>query len=124
MRTILNVAFAGLLAFGAASAFAEEAELKTVATVHQDKAALAGKVIRVQGKVVKVNNGIMGRNFVHVRDGSGDANSNNLIATSKQTAAVGDQVMVSGVVVVDRDFGSGYNYPLLLEEATIAPALK
>jgi len=124
MRTIFTIAFAGLIGLGAVSAFAEEADLKTVATVHQDKATLAGKTVRVQGKVVKVNNGIMGRNFVHVRDGSGDANSNNLIATSKQTAAVGDQVTVSGVVVIDRDFGSGYNYPLLIEDATIVPGLK
>jgi hypothetical protein len=73
--------------------------------------------------VVKVNNGIMGRNFVHVQDGSGDAakGTNNLIVTSKQTANVGDQVAVSGVVVVNRDFGSGYSYPLLIEDASITP---
>ena len=62
----------------------------------------------------------MGKNFVHVQDGTGDATSNNLIATSKQTANVGDQVTISGVVVVDRDFGGGYSYPLLIEEASIA----
>jgi hypothetical protein len=124
MRTIFNMAFAGLIGLGAISAFAEEAGLKTVATVYQDKTVLAGKTVRVQGKVVKVNNGIMGRNFVHVRDGSGDADSNNLIVTSKQTAAVGDQVTISGIVVIDRDFGSGYNYPLLIEEATIVTGLK
>jgi hypothetical protein len=61
----------------------------------------------------------MGRNFVHVQDGTGDANSNNLIVTSKQTANVGDQVTVSGKVVLNRDFGSGYLYPLLLEDTSI-----
>ena len=94
--------------------------MKTVAVVNQNKASLAGKTISAQGKVVKVNNGIMGKNFVHVQDGTGDATSNNLIATSKQTANVGDQVTISGVVVVDRDFGGGYSYPLLIEEASIA----
>ena len=61
------------------------------------------------------------RNFVHLQDGSGDAadGSNNLVVTSKQTARVGDQVSVSGVVVVDRDFGAGYGYPLLIEDSTI-----
>nr|MDP2191758.1 hypothetical protein [Rhodoferax sp.] len=94
--------------------------MKTVAVVNQNKATLAGKTISAQGKVVKVNNGIMGKNFVHVQDGTGDVNSNNLIVTSKQTANVGDQVTISGVVVVGRDFGSGYTYPLLIEEASIA----
>lgn len=122
---ILSIVFAGLIgtlglaSFGASAA---EANLKTVAALNQNKAALAGKTIRVKGKVVKVNNGIMGRNFVHVQDGTGDTNtnSNNLVVTSKQTANVGDQVTVSGVVVVNRDFGSGYSYPLLIEEASIA----
>jgi hypothetical protein len=88
--------------------------------VHQGSAALAGKQISVKGKVVKVNNGIMGRNFLHLQDGTGDAKTNDLMVTSKQTAAVGDQITITGVVVLNRDFGSGYAYPLIIEEATIA----
>lgn len=120
---ILSIAFAGLIAtLGLASfnASAAEVNLKTVAALNLNKATLAGQTISAHGKVVKVNNGIMGRNFVHVQDGTGDVNSNNLIVTSKQTAKVGDQVTISGVVVVNRDFGSGYSYPLLIEEASIA----
>ena len=121
---ILSIAFAGLIGIGGLASFgasAVEASLKTVAVLHQSKAALAGKTVRAQGKVVKVNNGIMGRNFIHVQDGTGDANSNNLIVTSKQTANVGDQVSVSGVVAVNRDFGGGYTYALLIEDASISP---
>ena len=108
----------GLVSFNAGAA---DATVKTVAAAYKDKAALAGKKITVEGKVVKVNNGIMGRNFVHVQDGTGDAkaSTNNLVVTSKQTAAVGDKVSITGVVVLDRDFGSGYSYPLLIEEATV-----
>lgn len=123
MRTV-SIAFTGLvgaLVLVSFSAFAAEANLKTIAALNQNKANLAGKTISAQGKVVKVNNGIMGRNFVHVQDGTGGANSNNLIVTSKQTANVGDQVTISGVVVLNRDFGSGYSYPLLIEEASITP---
>lgn len=120
---IRSIAFAGLFAalglasFGAAA----DAGLKTVEELNANREALAGQTIKVQGKVVKVNNGIMRRNFVHVQDGTGkaDAGTNNLIVTSKQTANVGDQVTVSGVVVLNRDFGGGYTYPLLIEEATI-----
>lgn len=122
---IQSIVFATLVAaFGFASTgnVAAQANLKTVADLNQNKAALAGQTISAQGKVVKVNNGIRGRNFVHVQDGTGDAGSNNLVVTSKQTANVGDKVTISGVVVVNRDFGAGYLYPLLIEEATITPS--
>ena len=73
---ILSIAFAGFIgilgpvSFTACSA---EGNMKTVAVVNQNKATLAGQTISTQGKVVKVNNGIMGKNFVHVQDGTGDA---------------------------------------------------
>lgn len=121
---IRSLAFAGLMAALSLASFsttAAEDNQKTIAALNQNKASLAGKTISAQGKVVKVNNGIMGRNFVHIQDGTGDATSNNLIVTSKQTANVGDQVSISGTVVVNRDFGSGYSYPLLIEEASITP---
>ena len=123
---VLSTVFAGLICtLGLVSFTACSAQdgLQTVAAVNQNKAALVGQTIKLQGKVVKVNNGIMGRNFVHVQDGTGDAakGTNNLIVTSKQTAAVGDQVTVSGVVVLNRDFGAGYSYPLLIEDASITP---
>ena len=116
---IFSVVVAALIGSLGLASFNAAAE--TVAALNQNKAGLAGKTISAQGKVVKVNNGIMGRNFVHVQDGTGDAakGTNNLVVTSKQTANVGDQVAVSGVVVVNRDFGSGYSYPLLIEEASI-----
>ena len=121
----LSIVLAGLIAslgLVSFSASAADANLKTVAAVYKDKVSLTGKTVSVQGKVVKVNNGIMGRNWVHVQDATGDAKSgnNNLVVTSKQTAKVGDEVTISGLVVLNRDFGSGYSYPLLIEEATIA----
>jgi hypothetical protein len=123
---IFSVAFAALFAtlgLASFSAAAADAKVETVAALNQNKAGLAGKTISAQGKVVKVNNGIMGRNFVHVQDGTGEAGkgTNNLIVTSKQTAAVGEQVTISGVVVLNRDFGAGYTYPLLIEDASITP---
>lgn len=115
----LSMLFAGLICAATFHASAAEADFKTVASVYQNSAALAGQSVRLQGKVVKVVSGIKKRNFVHIQDGTGDANSNDLIVISKQTATVGDQVTVSGVVVTNRDFGSGYFYPLLLEDSSI-----
>ncbi|MDP1606916.1 MAG: hypothetical protein Q8L93_09805 [Rhodocyclaceae bacterium] len=121
---ITSLVFAALIASAGTVAFnaqAAEPKAQTVAAIYQNKAALTGKTISAQGNVVKVNNNIMGRNFVHVQDGTGkaDAGNNNLIVTSKQTANVGDKVVVTGVVVQNRDFGSGYSYPLLVEDASI-----
>ena len=119
---VQSIAFAVLVCLSGLATFSTTIaaeKMKTVAEIYENKATLAGQTISVQGKVVKVVNGIMKRNFIHVQDGTGDADSNNLIVTSKQTANVGDQVTISGVVVLDRDFGSGYFYPLLLEDSSI-----
>lgn len=124
MRTIQAVAFAAVVGLYALSASAEEAKLKTVAAINQEKASLAGQQVRLQGKVVKVNNGIMGRNFLHIQDGTGDQNTKDVTVTSKQTANVGDKVSITGKVTLDKDFGSGYAYPLLVEEASITTVTK
>lgn len=119
---ILSIVFAGLvctLGLASFSAVAAEDNLKSVAAINENMASLGGQTVSAKGKVVKVNNGIMKRNFIHVQDGTGDANTNNLVVTSNQTAKVGDQVTISGVVVLNRDFGAGYSYPLLIEDARI-----
>jgi hypothetical protein len=120
MKPLSAVLLAAVLAFGASGVRAEQAVQKTVAALHQEKAKLSGKLVQVKGKVVKVNHGIMGRNFIHLQDGSGEKTTGNLVVTSNDDAAVGQQVTITGRVVLDRDFGSGYKYPLLVEEATIA----
>jgi len=65
----------------------------------------------------------MGRNWIHLRDGSGVAadNTNDILVTTTQQAKLGDVVTVSGVVRTDKDFGSGYAYKVLIEEATFKP---
>jgi hypothetical protein len=95
------------------------ANAKTVAEIHAQKAQLKEKKVTVRGKVVKSNSGIMGKNWIHVRDGSGSADKgdNDITVTSEQTAAVGEVVVITGVVRTDKDFGAGYSYPVIIEEA-------
>jgi membrane protein implicated in regulation of membrane protease activity len=96
------------------------AEGRTVVEVNQQSKQLAGKNVQVRGKVVKVSTNIMGRNWVHLRDGTGAADgSNDLLVTTTQTPKVGDVVLARGVVRVNADFGSGYSYPVLVEKATL-----
>jgi hypothetical protein len=94
---------------------------KTVAEVYAEKDALAGQPVSVRGKVVKTNTGIMNMDWVHVRDGSGEEGSNDLTVTTKGGAVpqVGDTVLVTGTVVLNKDFGMGYSYPVMLENAEV-----
>jgi hypothetical protein len=92
---------------------------KTVAEVHQEAAQLSGKKIIVRGVAVKVTNGIMGKNWVHLRDGTGDANSNDLTVTTPDTVKKGSLVTATGTLATNRDFGSGYKYAVLLEDAAV-----
>ena len=92
---------------------------QTVAEVYAGKADLAGKPVTVRGKVVKVNSGIMGKNWLHLRDGSGEAGTNDLTVTTAATAKKGDVVVVTGTVAADKDFGAGYKYSVLIEDAKV-----
>jgi hypothetical protein len=94
---------------------------KTVAEVYADKDALTGTKVTVRGKVVKSNSGIMGKDWLHVRDGSGADGTNDLTVTtnSKPLPVVGDTVLVTGTVVLNKDFGMGYQYPVMLEGAEV-----
>jgi hypothetical protein len=100
---------------------AEGANAKTVAELYAQRSALKGKEITVQAKVVKVTSGVMGRNWLHVRDGSGSktAKTNDLTVTTEANAKVGDVVIVTGLVSVDKDFGAGYAYPVIIESAKL-----
>lgn len=99
---------------------AEGANAKTVAELYAQRAALKGKEITVRAKVLKVT-AAMGRNWLHVRDGSGSkaAKDNDLTVTTDANAKVGDVVTVTGLVSVDKDFGAGYAYPVILESAKL-----
>ena len=94
---------------------------RTVAELYAQKGELAGKTVSLRGKVVKFSAGIMGRNWIHLQDGTGDAGSgtNDITVTSSGTTAVGAVVLVQGIVAVDKDFGAGYRYAVIVEEASV-----
>jgi hypothetical protein len=93
-----------------------------IAWLHANRDSLSGQQVSLRGKVVKYNEGILGWNFIHLQDGSGDVadGSNDLTITSKATTVVGDTVVVTGTVILDKDFGAGYAFPTMIEDATIA----
>lgn len=93
---------------------------QTVADVFTKKADLAGKPVKVRGKVVKFTPEIMGKNWIHLQDGTGAAGANDLTVTTSATAKMGDTVTVSGLLVIDKDFGYGYAYEVIIEDAAVA----
>ena len=100
---------------------AKGANARTVAEVNTRSSDLKDKPVVVRGKVVKYNGGIMGKNWIHLRDGSGAAGdgSNDLLVTSAEQAKVGDIVHAEGFVRTDKNFGSGYAYKVLIEDAKL-----
>ncbi len=96
---------------------------RTVAEIFAQRRDLAGKQVRLRAKVAKVVVGILGRNWIHLQDGSGSEAEGNhdLVATTLAEPKVGQTVLVEALVTIDKDLGSGYRYAVLLEDATITP---
>lgn len=100
---------------------ASGANARTVAEIMTKGAELKDKPVLVRGKVVKYNPEIMGKNWIHLRDGSGSSvtHSNDVLVTTTSQVKAGDVVTVKGIVRTDKDFGAGYAYKVLIEEATL-----
>lgn len=88
----------------------------TIAEVYTDKQKLNGKVIRVRGQVTKFTANVMNKNWLHIRDSS---TLNDLTITTDSTAAIDAVVVIEGKLALDRDFGYGYVYPLIVEDARV-----
>lgn len=91
----------------------------TVAELFANKAALAGKEVVIRGRVAKYNAGIMGKNWIHVQDGTGAAGTNDVTVATDAAAAVGSTVLVRGKLTPDKDLGFGYHYDILIEDAAV-----
>ena len=97
-------------------------DARSVAEVATQGAALKGKPVAVHGQVVKFTPDVMGKNWVHLRDGSGSAvdGSNDILVTTKDDTKIGDVVLAKGTVQTDKNFGSGYAYKVLVEDAKLS----
>ena len=100
---------------------AEGKNAYTIAELYAKKGDLNDKKVKVRGKVVKVSMMIMGKNWLHLQDGTGDAktNSHDLVVTTTAEAAKDAVVVVEGTMHADKDFGSGYRYDVIVEDAEV-----
>lgn len=92
----------------------------TVGEVFDQGKGLAGSEVAIRGRVVKYSARIMGTNWLHLQDGTrGKDGNDDLVITTDDVAAVGDLVVIRGVVSADKDFGYGYKYELIVEHANV-----
>lgn len=91
----------------------------TIAELYENKADYAGKKVRIRGKVTKFNTAIMSKNWAHIQDGSDFNGDFDLTVTTVDEVNVDAVVTFEGTIALDKDFGHGYFYPVLLEDAVI-----
>ncbi len=91
----------------------------TVGQIFSDKDKYSGKEIELRGIVVKVNKEIMGKNWIHIQDGTSGNGVFDLTITSLDVAEVNDEITVKGKITLNKDFGYGYSYDVIMEEAQI-----
>lgn len=82
---------------------------------------LNGKTVRVRGKVMKISRMIMGKNWLHIQDGTGNPlkNQHDLVVTTTEDAEEGKVITIAGTLAYERDFGAGYKYEVIVEDAKI-----
>ncbi len=91
----------------------------TIEKLYVDKSKLEAKTVKIKGLVTKFNGGIMGRNWLHIQDGTGFESYKDITVTTNDVAKVGETIVIEGILVLDKDFGSGYKYDAIVEEAKI-----
>lgn len=97
------------------------ADARTVAEAWAQKSSLEGKTVTIRGVVVKLNEAVMGKNWLHLQDGSGDAaqGTNDITVVTTDQTAKGETVTVTGTVRTNKDIGAGYVFPVLIEDAKV-----
>jgi hypothetical protein len=92
---------------------------KSIAEIFNGMNNLNGKDVKVRGKVMKFNPGIMGTNWIHIQDGTASNNDYDLLVTSDTPVQLGQIIVAEGKLVTNKDFGSGYSYKALIENAKV-----
>jgi len=91
----------------------------TVAELYSKRNSFQGKTIKIRGEVVKFSPQIMNKNWVHLQDGTRDGDNWDLAITTQDIVKTGDIVVFEGVVALNKDFGAGYVYDVILEDAKL-----
>ena len=91
----------------------------TIAELYSNKSKYNGKTVTIRGVVTKYNEQIMGKNWVHLQDGTSNGSSFDLTVTTLASTSVGETLVFTGKITLDKDFGAGYKYEIIMEDAKI-----
>lgn len=91
----------------------------TIAELYSKRKDFEGKPVKIRAQVVKFSPGIMNKNFLHIQDGTADGDKFDLTVTTQDTVKFNDVVTVEGKVTLNRDFGAGYFYEVIIEDAKV-----
>jgi hypothetical protein len=91
----------------------------SIAELYAHKTTYSGKKVKIRGQVVKVNNQIMGRNWVHLQDGTNHGDEYDLTCTTQATVSPDDIITLEGIISLNKDFTAGYFYPVIMEESKL-----
>jgi hypothetical protein len=91
----------------------------TISALFSDKKNYSGKIIKIHGRVIKVNPSIMGKNWIHLQDGTEFEGLYDLTITSDFVPDLGTIITVEGKIALDKDFGYGYVYPVIMEDGKL-----
>ena len=87
----------------------------SLADLYKNKDQYKGKSVIVRGVVVKMNEMIMGKNWIHLQDGSNYQDFHDLTITTNEAFeySLGDTITFKGIITLNKDFGSGYKYEII-----------
>ncbi len=91
----------------------------SIADLFSKRNSFSGKKVKIRGEVVKYNDGIMGKNWAHIQDGTMSDGEFDLTVTTMDEVKVGDVVVFEGSISLDKDFGAGYSYKVIMEDAKL-----
>jgi len=91
----------------------------TIAQLFASRNDYSGKKIKVKGQVVKVNEEVMGKNWIHIQDGTKDGENFDLTVTTLDKVMMDEVVTFEGTIALKKDFGYGYSYEVIMEEAKL-----
>jgi hypothetical protein len=91
----------------------------TIADLYSKRDSWSGKTVKIRGEVVRFATEIMKKNWVHLQDGTKDGSNYDLAITTKDTVKVGDVVVFEGIISLKKDFGAGYTYEVIMEDAKV-----
>jgi hypothetical protein len=93
-------------------------EVNTIAELLENKKKYDQKLILLKGEVTKYSSGIMGHNWLHIKDGSAYLGKDDIVITTEQDFKIGDKATFEGLISIDKDFGSGYFFEVIMENAS------